>query len=167
MSTKKNTVLVWHYTTGSRAEKILFCGFIQGATANVPKNENPVVWFSMHQKFEPTALKAKRVDGLLVSMTLREMIEHGQGLIRFGIIPRTLLNGENLRKRACITSDEWLRLKKVGIIRRADPNDWYGSTESIDVSLCVFEVMNAFDKWERIEPSEWLHRQEIVKETVD
>ena len=166
MATKQNTVLVWHYTTGFRAKKILFCEFIHGATENVPKNERPVVWFSMNQKFEPTALKAKRVDGILISITLREMIEHGQGLTRFGIIPRVLLSGEKLRKRACITRDEWLRLKKVAIMRRADPHDWYGSTEPIDVSLCAFEVMNECGKWQRIERSEWLQRQEMAREAV-
>jgi len=167
METKQNSILVWHYTTGFRAEKIFFCGFIHGATENVPKNEHPVVWFSMNQRFEPTAVKAKRVDGVITSMTLPEMIQHCQGLTRFGIIPRALLNGENLRKRACITNDEWVRLKKIGIKMHADPHDWYGSTESIDVSLCVFEVMNEFGRWERIKPAHWLHREEMARETVN
>jgi hypothetical protein len=167
MATTKNIVLVWHYTNGERAKQILQFGFIRGATANVPENEFPVVWFSMNQTFEPTAVKAKRVDGVISPMTIPEMIENGQGLARFGVVPRSLLNGDNLRKRSGITSHEWARIQKVGVQRRADPRDWYGSIEPIEVSLCVFEVMNEIGKWERVETSEWLRKSEETSETAE
>lgn len=155
-STKKKPVLVWHYTTGQRAEQILQCGFIRGATVNVPLNERPAVWFSMNQVFELTAAKTRRVDGVLMFLTIPEMAHYGNGLVRFGLSPRALLNGDNLRRRARISGSEWIRIQKIGTQRGADPHDWYGSIEVIDVSLCAFEVMSKSGLWEPFAPSEWL-----------
>lgn len=152
----QNTTTVWHYTIGLRAEKILQCGIMRGATKHVPLNERPVVWFSMSQTFEPTAAKLKIQNGVTSSMSIAEMIELGRGVVRFGLPPSTLLTGDTLKKRARITSKEWSMLKASGLKMGADARNWYGSIEPVDASLCTFEVMSSTGKWERVVPSEWL-----------
>ena len=151
---------VWHYTIGIHAEKILYFGIIHGATKFVPIHERPVVWFSMNQTFEPTATKLKNVNGKMEIMTISEMIELGRGLVRFGLPPRTLLNGDNLRRRARIDRETWMLLKKSAAQMGSASTDWFGSMEPIEASSCTFEVMTNSGQWERAEPSEWLRQRD-------
>lgn len=147
---------VWHYTIGLHAEKILRYGIIQCATRYVPIHERPVVWFSMNQTFEPTAAKGKYVNGVMLRMSISEMFEFGRGLVRFGLPPKTLLSGDNLRRRARISGRDWILLKKSAGQMGADSSDWFGSLDPIEISSCTFEVMTNSGQWQRAEPSEWL-----------
>lgn len=154
---------VWHYTIGLHAEKILQCGFIRCATKHVPLNERPLVWFSMNQDFEPTATRGKIVDGVRSSMSISEMMEFGRGLVRFGLPPRTLLTGENLKRRARISSREWTLLQKTAKKAGSGSHDWFGSTEPVDTTRCIFEVRTQAGMWERVVPSDWLIQTALVQ----
>lgn len=49
---------LFHYTRATNAMKIVNSGEIRPATLLVPQRERPVVWFSSHPLYEPTALPA-------------------------------------------------------------------------------------------------------------
>lgn len=59
---------LFHYTRAANANKIIASGSIIPSTLYVPKHERPVVWFSSHALFEPTAFPAVAGKGQLSSM---------------------------------------------------------------------------------------------------
>lgn len=135
----------WHYTTGHKAEQIIASGMLMPASAYIGVSEKPVVWFSMDQRFEPTARKAVILDGALRTASLKEMIDHGGGLFRFGAPPRTLLCGEVLARKARINSATWAGLKRAGRSQGADPSLWFGHIGAMPIKGLTFERLDCPD----------------------
>src|SRR5262245_34334142 len=77
--------MIWHYTTYDRLLRILGDGMIRPATAHVPEGERPVVWFSFHPFWEPTATKGIVIGGVTRDATEEEM----GGLVRIGVEEQT------------------------------------------------------------------------------
>lgn len=147
--TKNPPLLAWHYTTADRLDSIERAGFILPATANVPQHERPVVWFSLHQHFEPTAIKGM-IDsetGQYRSATLHEMIELSGGLVRFGLPPRALLTGEALRRAARINAQTWRGLAAAGVKSGGNPSQWFGHVGPIAYSDCTLQRMSSDMTW--------------------
>ncbi len=141
---KAPAVLAWHYSTGEKFMSIMTSGLLLPATVGVIPPECPVVWFSLVQDFEPTALKGiVAPDGSRRMATLKEMRELAGGLVRFGIAPRALLTGEALRRKARINRATWAGLCAAGRKAGADPGMWFGVCEPLDVDELVLEVENA------------------------
>jgi hypothetical protein len=73
---------IFHYTLVDRLDQIIASGEIRTATAFVPRGERPVVWFSTHPIWEPTADKLKILSPDLVRLaTDAEMDNIGRARI--------------------------------------------------------------------------------------
>lgn len=148
----QSAVLAWHYTTGERFQLIVASGLLVPAAAGVVPPERPVVWFSLAQDFEPTALKgAVEPNGKRRTMTLQEMREHGAGLVRFGLAPHALLTGDALRRQARINRATWAALRAAGRRVGADPGFWFGSLEALALADLVVDVEEGAGRWVRVQ----------------
>ena len=58
--TTVRTSLLWHYTTGTCFLQIVDDGMIRPATAFIAPGERPIVWFSAHPLWEPTACRTHK-----------------------------------------------------------------------------------------------------------
>jgi hypothetical protein len=144
----KSPTLAWHYTPGVHFSRIMQYGFIRGSTAGVPENEKPVVWFSLDQRFEPTAKKLlQQDDGTVQALSMEKTHAAYGGLFRFGVPPKHLMSGDNLRRRANIQRESWNALVKSALRDGASPNLWYGSLDAVAVASCVIERMGADYAW--------------------
>ena len=143
--------IAWHYTIGHRFVQIVEDGFLRPTGAHIASGEKPVLWFSLHPTFEPTARKAIREGGKVRTLSMDETRELGGNLVRFGVLLAGLLVGENLRKRARIHPMMWQALARVGRQQGADPAQWAGSLTPVAVHDCIVEVMGAEGAWERVQ----------------
>ncbi|MFC7462885.1 hypothetical protein [Hydrogenophaga defluvii] len=152
MTKKLAAVLAWHYTTGEKFRYIVVSGELIPTAFAAPENERPVLWFSLNQSFEPTAAKwlIDPVTGIKRGATMAEMMELGGGLVRFGVSPRRLLMGEQLRTRAGIKRTEWASLCRSAFVMGADPAHWLGTLDPVEVETCVVEVMDKAGAWVRV-----------------
>lgn len=78
---------------------------------------------------------------------MKETYATYEGLFRFGLSPRMLLNGETLRRRARMKKEMWKGLSETGALHGASSILWYGSVEAIEVKACVIERMDEDMKW--------------------
>lgn len=70
--------------------RIIMDGVIRPATACIPANERPIVWFSTHPHWEPTATKAIRFgDRTIRKATFEEMARLAGGRARIGVASET------------------------------------------------------------------------------
>jgi hypothetical protein len=124
---------LWHYTTGENLVQIVTDDAIKPATEHVPKNERPIVWFSLNQWWEPTANKGRRTaDGRTVTATMMEMCELGGGLVRIGVAPETApYDWRTLRELSGMSSAMARGLYNAAIKQGARPGEWRGTFESV------------------------------------
>ncbi|QTD44221.1 hypothetical protein [Ottowia testudinis] len=142
--------MAWHYTTGDKFKHIAACGYLMPTAVGIPAGERPLLWFSLHPRFEPTARKGiLDADGVQRAATLTEMMTHAGGLVRFGVPPRGLLTGQTLRRAARIKREDWAMLDKTARDAGANSAQWFGSLDPIAISACAVEVMNDSHEWER------------------
>jgi hypothetical protein len=141
------TPFAWHYTTGEKFQLIKNERLLRPAYLGVVPPERPVLWFSTNPVFEPTAMKARLIDGKRQALTLRELYDLAHGVVRFGCPLHKLKHGPDLRKSAKIQGTVWNALassaKRVG----ADPTEWWGHVGPMQLDEVVVEVMNADLKW--------------------
>lgn len=143
--------MAWHYTTGEKFFQISKTGILLPAIAGVVPPERPIVWFSLNQKFEPTARKGINRNGQQVTATLEEMHQLAGGLVRFGVEPTKLLHIEALKRKARINAHTWRRLCAAAVDVGADPGLWFGCLDPLPVDGLVVEVM---------EGAQWVRAQE-------
>lgn len=143
-------MIAWHYTTGQKYELIKQTGILLPAEAGVEPPEQPILWFSTHPRYEPSALKPIEApttrEGIRL-LTLDEMYEMADGLYRFGYPIAELKCGENLRKAAKMPSIWWRRLAKRAANLKADPADWWGHVGSLPLSAVTVEKMDTNKRW--------------------
>lgn len=142
--------LAWHYTTGEIFLKIVETRMLLPTGIGTLPPEKPIVWFSKHPFFEPTAIKTIQDHGQVRRASLREMFELGRGLVRFGYPAFRLLPWVELRKKAQIPVQLWGSLETVARQQGADPAHWWGTTQGLGVDSLVVDVMNAAMDWERV-----------------
>jgi len=144
-------MIAWHYTTARKFDLIMKSKVLLPADIGVVAPELPILWFSTHPKFEPSAHKAVTFsDGTSRSATLDEMYEKAGGLARFGCPVNRLKCGENLRKAAKMKSLMWRQLVKRGIQMRANPSDWWGYVGTMPLDGVIVEIMNPDMQWCRV-----------------
>ncbi len=144
-------MIAWHYTTAQKFDLILKSGKLLPADIGVVEPELPILWFSTHPRFEPSALKAiSYSDGTRRTATLEEMYEMAGGLARFGCPISRLKCGENLRRAAKMQSLMWRRLAKGGLHMKANPSDWWGRVGTMELDEVTIEVMNTDMQWCRV-----------------
>lgn len=139
----------WHYTIGLNFVRISASRTLLPATAGLRGQELPIVWFSLHQHFEPTARKAwfNRTTGTIRILSVQETRERGEGLFRFGVDPKMLLSGEALRRAARMSRKVWRQLHNAGLRQNADPAHWLGHVGQMSIDGMVIEVMNDAGHW--------------------
>jgi hypothetical protein len=148
-------MIAWHYTTGKKFDLILSSGVLLPADIGVVEPELPILWFSTHPRYEPSALKAIAYsDGTHSTATLEELYELAGGLARFGCSISRLKCGENLRKAAKMQSLVWRRLVKRGAQMKANPSDWWGHVGTMPLDEITIEIMNTHMQWCRV-PKEY------------
>lgn len=125
--------LAWHYTTLARFVVILADGEIRPATAAVPKDERPIVWFSLNQHWEQSANKALRTpEGRLIGLDMEGTMKCGRGLIRIGVRPERAPHAwRELKRLAGMREDMARGLVRVARKDGADPGDWRGTFDPV------------------------------------
>jgi hypothetical protein len=120
---------VFHYTTLHCYRLIDADGVIKPATAHVPKNERPAVWFSTNPVWEPTTDKLILLsDGSWRRATTQELIEAHEGLVRIEVAPASAPYSWNEYKiRSGITAKVARGLYRVALAQRSRPGQWFVS----------------------------------------
>jgi len=126
-------MIAWHYTTGQKYELIKKTGILLPADIGVVAPEKPILWFSTHREYEPSALKplGDSQGNIVRMLTLHEMKDVAGGLYRFGYPIARLKCGKNLRKAAKIQPIMWESFVKSGARLKANPADWWGRVGSL------------------------------------
>jgi hypothetical protein len=135
---------LWHYTIPQYLPGIREHGALTPATAHVPKDEKPAVWFSARQRWEPTAAKA----GL---RTLDEMVQVFGPMLRFGIDPDRTLPWRKLVIATGMSDVTRRGLEKVGRHVGADPADWFGVVGAVLLDDLVMQQYNG-EEWIEWQP---------------
>jgi hypothetical protein len=125
--------MVWHYTTVDRLVMIIAAGEIRPATTGVPNGEKPIVWFSTHPEWEPTATKAmKDRNGWTRRATIEEVEQFSGGLARIGVAPETAPHSwRELKHMSGMRSGEARRLERAAVEDRSFTGDWRGTFDSV------------------------------------
>jgi hypothetical protein len=145
---KKDSMIAWHYTTGEKYELIKKSGLLLPADIGVSPPERPILWFSTHPRFEPTALKPlANAQGIIRMLSLEELRDMAGGLVRFGCPVGRLKFGETLRKEAKMQSIVWRGLAKRAAKVKASQSDWWGHVGSMPLTEVTVEVMNDQKTW--------------------
>lgn len=137
-------LMAWHYTTADCLQGIEASSIIRPAIAGIPLSERPVAWFSLNQRFEPTAAKGliDPVTRVQRSATIAEMMEFCGGLVRLGVPVRELLTGEALRRKARISNSTWRQLCAAGAACGASPSQWFGFVGSVELARCTVQHLD-------------------------
>lgn len=151
---KQTSKLAWHYTTGTKFKQIVESGYLDPKKTATPPNEKPILWFSKHQYFEPTAQKAVRLpNGQIENLGMMGTYEMGGGLIRFGYPIAKLTEYKKLCRQAGVAMLDVLSLERVGVSQGAKPTDWMGTLKKIDIQDCIIEVLSG-DAWVNVKGGE-------------
>lgn len=142
-------MIAYHYTTAEKYELIKQSGLLLPADIGVLPPELPILWFSTHPRYEPSALKplGDEYGNVIRMLTVKELHEMGGGLVRFGISTAKLKRGEELRKAAKMSATVWRKLEKSGRKMKANPSDWLGHVGSVHVQEVTIEVMDKNMVW--------------------
>ena len=122
--------MYWHYASWGGLPEMVESGNIRGSDVGAA-NENPFLWFSRNQLWEPTATE----------LTFQEQAER-IGCIRFGIAstdPR-LLNWKNACSAAGIPTGMRQELVRDGRKKGGYPSDWYAVASNIPLDELHFQV---------------------------
>ncbi|TXJ02835.1 MAG: hypothetical protein E6Q31_01500 [Aquabacterium sp.] len=144
-------LLAWHYTLGIHLLRILENGYIlPHDQPDTPAVECPLAWFSLNQRYDPSAAKRLEVNGVRQPPTLPVMHQFGNGVYRLGVPPRSLLSRETLRKQARISKGRWQALAQQAQACGSAISEWYGSIDPVPASDCTIEVWQADGTWSRV-----------------
>jgi len=130
----------------SRLLKILQSGEIRLATLYVPPTEKPVVWFSYHQNWEPTATPADSSRPTR-QLTFDELTEI-ETPARIEVDPQAApLDWRSWRKLSGVKSKMIKHLEEIAIRRDADVKTWRMSFEPVKTSDFISVEVFANGKW--------------------
>ena len=145
---------VFHYAPWAYLPRIVTSGALLPSNAGA-EHEVQILWFSAHQKWEPTACKLRKMpDGTFKRMSFQEQLV-SFGCIRFGLAASDLRLLE--WKVACSmagTKREVRRdLERVGRKLGASPSHWFATTQSVPLSELDLEVFGE-GAWHPADPEE-------------
>lgn len=130
--------LAWHYTVGQRLERIRQDGVIRPATAFVPGNERPIVWFTLADCWEETANKnVVGPGGKVISLDRHGTAAAGGGLYRLGLPLSQLIRWPALAKAAGIRMATRQKLESIARRKGGMPSLWCGSLEAVELGRVV------------------------------
>lgn len=137
---------VYHYTEASeRLPKILASGELKGR-ADV-EGERPLVWFSSHPFWEPTATKPRMMGGVVVSQSFHEY--RAYGLVRFALPAddSRLMTWREACKYAGIPKRDRQSMETAGKKAGGKPSQWFALAGSLPLDQVYIEHLNG-DAWE-------------------
>jgi len=141
----QRAMLIWHYTVGRYAERILAEGVIRPDKSE--RGSRPVTWFSANPSYEPTALKRlKRVgetEQSLWPLSFEEQDRLLGGNYRFGIPRTSALPWVKCCAKAQIEKRERLGLEAVGRDYGGKPSEWYGVLGAV-----LIEDVQTVERWQ-------------------
>ena len=141
----------WHYTTRTAHRAIKPSGYLLPTASGFEPVERYLLWFSMNDVFEPSALRyITTPDGLRRRATVHEMMRAGRGLVRYGYSPYRLLRGIELLHAARIDAAEMDLFHRAGRAMGANSAIWLVSIRSIPVGALIVEFMNHAGDWMRV-----------------
>ncbi|XKH61911.1 hypothetical protein LG290_16620 (plasmid) [Halomonas sediminis] len=138
---------VHHYTEASeRLPKILSSGELLGRADN--HDERPLVWFSSHPFWEPTATKPRKVGSMIVSQTFEEYRD-GYGLVRFSLPANDsrLINWRKACKYAGISKRDRQAMETAGKKAGGNPSQWFALAGPLPLDQVYIEYLNG-NSWE-------------------
>ena|ERR1035438_10097454 len=142
-------MLVWHYTTLIRLERILAVGEIRPAIAGVREGERPIVWFSRSPVWEETATPAIRDrSGRTHKATREEMNTLGRGMVRIGVESTSApFDWHQLKRQSGMNASDAKRLEIVALREHSFPGDWRGTFEPVPRSQWLSVERFDGDQW--------------------
>lgn len=145
-------LMVWHYTTGEKHELIMKDGLLKRTDIGIDEGELPILWFSSHQHFEPSAQKACLGPNGYARMSIEMMQEYGGGLYRYGVPVEhpKLFAWLKLRPAAKMSASVARRLEKRAIAWKAKPMNWFGFLEDMPIGALAIERMTENQTWKPI-----------------
>ncbi len=129
--------LAWHYTITPIYFEILKSGYLKPSDSYLTPGEKPVLWFSSNPFWEETASKSLKDHGMTIHLSMEETAQKAGGLVRFAFPLELLVRWPRIGQQANIKSKERKILEEAGIRRGADPRQWYGTLERINVDDCI------------------------------
>lgn len=143
-------MFVYHYAPWVTLRAIAESGELRPSNAGAP-DERPLLWFSRHRKWEPTATKMLTSDAGPVRISRAEH-EHRFGCIRFALPaddPR-LMDWPSACQRAGISDDERATMEHRGRLLGANPSDWLAIDGAVPLAEVEFHAWLA-GRWGRAE----------------
>lgn len=143
---------LYHYTVWAKLPAIVASGELRPSAACAP-NEKPLLWFSAHPAWEPTATKLLRVGDRALGISFKEMADR-YGAVRFGFPgdDARLLDWRSACRFAGTPSVARKSLEKVGRAKGANPAHWFAVTTALSLQELSFEVW-INDRWHLAEPT--------------
>ena len=132
---------VWHYAPWAYLPSMVESGALRGSNAGAA-GENPMLWFSANQQWEPTAAKAVRNNaGLITQMTFQQQVTR-VGCIRFGLPAADvrLLNWKQACAAANTPKESRRAMEKVGKKQGSNPDHWFATVSGVSLSELHFQV---------------------------
>ena len=141
----------YHYTNGHKLEPIRKAARLLPAVVGIERTEKPIVWFSSHPYWEPTATKPIQ-NGKSFRLPDLEELDGLVGLYRFVFTgnPEQLHSLGILQIRANIRSKTLKGLKQVGLGFGANPEQWSGSLRPVPLEDLRLEKLFELREWRPI-----------------
>ena len=157
--------MLWHYTIGRCLVQILRDGYIRPARAGVPAGERPIVWFSQHRDWEPTACKDVRgPDGTRRTLTKEEMQEM-DALIRIGVERETAPHDWRALKQLSGMSPKMAQgLQRSALQQGARPGDWRGTFENVPQAEWLAVEVLLDERWQSFPAADTASRGALAPE---
>jgi len=137
-------MILYHYTNLPAGVKIMQEGFLRVTN----EMQNPALWFSKHQVFDPSALKMYKTDvGMRRYKSVQEQAEN-IGCMRFiyDNSDKNLTNWKDYSILSGLSRHDRRRMEKSYTNEGTKPSDWFCSLEDMDINKMVaLEVW--IDNW--------------------
>jgi len=114
--------IAWHYTIRRKFRAIVASGELLPTYLGAKPPELPVLWFSLNQEWEPTALKDRcDLDGVAPTLGKKRARQPAGKLIRFGYPAEKCIMWPLLGRRAKIPPRIRIALERWGREEGANP----------------------------------------------
>ncbi len=150
----------WHYTTGEKFQAIADSNALYTEAKTTPhariEGMLDAIWFSVNQKWEPTATKAMMDEstGQLKQVSFGKMRQLGGGLVRFGVSTDSsfLLTWDEWKQRCSCPMDKIVDMERLAISQGSNVKNFRACLS--DVPRELWEVIDLWEDggWVRVYP---------------
>lgn len=131
--------IAWHCTIGDHLSAIRRTGRVRPATAGVPRGEQPAIWFSTLDTYEPTARKLFATPTGEVRLATDEEHERFGGFVRIGFATSAPLRrwDDDARRAIGQAVETWRRLEESALRQGSDPTKWWICPHALSLKKAV------------------------------